>query len=95
MSRNLFKSVVPQKSLLAAAVADISTGMAKEKKKPKPLMEGPRRADDTDSNKLPQNFRFTTETIRKLEKAAREYGMSKTNYTELALKDRFKKDRIE
>jgi hypothetical protein len=49
---------------------------------------------DTDSNKQPQNFRFTTETIRKLEIAAREYGMSKTAYTELALKDRFKKDGI-
>src|SRR5215471_6702815 len=45
-------------------------------------------SDDADLNKKPQNFRFTPETVRKLEKAAREYGMSKTAYTELALKDR-------
>ena len=47
-----------------------------------------------DLNKKPQNFRFTAETVRKLEIAAKEYGMSKTAYTELALKDRFKKDGI-
>jgi hypothetical protein len=51
-------------------------------------------SDDSDQNKKPQNFRFTPETVRKLEKAAREYGMSKTAYTELALKERFKKDGI-
>jgi TraY domain-containing protein len=50
--------------------------------------------DTADASKQPQNFRFTSETIRKLEKAAREYGMSKTAYAELALKDRFKKDNI-
>jgi hypothetical protein len=50
--------------------------------------------DAEDSSKTPQNFRFTQETVRKLEEAARDYGMSKTAYTELALKDRFKKDGI-
>ena len=38
------------------------------------------------------------ETIKVLttsQQAAKEYGMSKTAYTELALKDRFKKDGIE
>jgi hypothetical protein len=51
--------------------------------------------EDTDRAKRPQHFRFTPDTVRKLEAAAREYGMSKTAYTELALKDRFKKDGIE
>jgi len=51
-------------------------------------------AEKTERPKTPQNFRFTIETIRKLGVAAREYGMSKTAYTELALKDRFKKDGI-
>ena len=45
--------------------------------------------------KLPQNYRFTPETIRRLEAAARKYGMSRTAYTELALQDRFKKDGIQ
>jgi hypothetical protein len=39
-------------------------------------------------------FRLTPETVRKLAAAAKEYGMSETAYTELALKDRFKKDGI-
>jgi hypothetical protein len=50
--------------------------------------------DEPDPSKTPQNFRFTPETVRKLEEAARDYEMSKTAYTELALKDRFKKDGI-
>jgi TraY domain len=69
-----------------AFLAIFLLGMPKEKK--------PTPSDDTDSNKQPQNFRFTAETIRKLEEAARDYGMSKTAYAELALKDRFKKDGI-
>ena len=62
-------------------------GMPKERKIRPP-------DDAADPNKLPQNFRLTKETIRKLEKAALEYGMSKTVYVELALKDRFRKDAI-
>ena len=62
-------------------------GMPKERKIAPP-------GDAADPNKLPQNFRLTKETIRKLEKAALEYGMSKTVYVELALKDRFRKDAI-
>jgi hypothetical protein len=46
-------------------------------------------------NKEPQNFRLTLETIRKLEMAARGYGMSKTVYVEMALKAQFKKDGIQ
>jgi hypothetical protein len=45
-------------------------------------------------NKEPQNFRLTPETIRKLEEASRQYGMSKTVYVEMALKAQFKKDGI-
>jgi hypothetical protein len=37
--------------------------------------------DAEDPSKTPQNFRFTPETVRKLEEAARDYGMSKTAYT--------------
>jgi hypothetical protein len=62
-------------------------GMPKERKIAPP-------DDAADPNKLPQNFRLTKETIRKLEKAALEYGMGKTVYVELALKDRFRKDAI-
>ena len=51
-------------------------------------------SSESDPVKTPQNFRLTPETVRKLEVAAREYGMSKTVYVELALKDRFKKDGI-
>ena len=50
--------------------------------------------DIADSRKMPQNFRFTRDTVRRLEIAAAQYGMSKTSYTELALKDRFKRDHI-
>jgi hypothetical protein len=46
-------------------------------------------------NKEPQNFRLTPETIRKLEEASRQYGMSKTVYVEMALKAQFKKDGIQ
>jgi hypothetical protein len=51
--------------------------------------------DKRERAKTPQNFRFTPETVRKLAVAAREYGMSKTAYAELALKERFKKDDIQ
>jgi hypothetical protein len=52
------------------------------------------RSEKVERTKKPQNYRFTTETIRRLTVAARKYGMSKTAYTELALPDRFKKDQI-
>jgi len=39
-------------------------------------------------------FRLTPETVRKLEVGAQEYGMSETAYTELALKNQFKRDGI-
>jgi hypothetical protein len=58
------------------------------------MPKGPETARERTGKRI-QNFRLTPETIRKLETAAREYGMSKTAYAELALKDRFKKDRIE
>jgi predicted HicB family RNase H-like nuclease len=45
-------------------------------------------------NKKPMTFRFTPETVRKLDAAAIQEGMSMTSYVELALKDRFKKDGI-
>jgi len=44
--------------------------------------------------KKSQNYRFSPETIRKLELAARKLQISKTTYTELALKERFDKDGI-
>jgi predicted DNA-binding protein len=44
--------------------------------------------------KQSQNFRLTPETIRRLGVAARQHGMSKAVYVELALIDRFKKDSI-
>jgi hypothetical protein len=39
-------------------------------------------------------FRFTPETIRRLQIAADKAGMSETVYVELALKERLKKDGI-
>jgi hypothetical protein len=42
-----------------------------------------------------QAFRFTPETIRNLQIAAQNSGMSKTAYTEIALKAAFEEDRIE
>jgi hypothetical protein len=39
-------------------------------------------------------FRLTPDTVRKLQAGAEEYGMSETAYTELALKNQFKKDGI-
>ena len=59
--------------------------MAK-KRKPEP--------DEQDLTKSPQTFRLTLETVRRLEQAARSYGMTKTAYTELALQERMKRDRI-
>jgi hypothetical protein len=50
--------------------------------------------EKSEQRKKPQNFRFTPETIRKLGVAADQYGMSRTAYAELALQDRFKKDRV-
>jgi hypothetical protein len=76
---------VAQNALHATKSVDIVYGMSKDHETAR--KEAP--------SKRIQNFRLTPETIRKLETAAREYGMSKTAYTELALKDRFKKDRIE
>jgi hypothetical protein len=61
--------------------------MAKDKKK----AASPR---SYGQNKRPKNLRFTPETLRKLKEAALQNGVSETVYVELALKDRFKKDRI-
>ncbi len=46
-------------------------------------------------NKKPQHFRLTPDTVRRLEVAARQDGMSKTVVVELALKAHFKKLGIE
>jgi hypothetical protein len=46
----------------------------------------PKKKNAPDTTKKAQNFRFTPETVRKLEVASSEYGMSKTACTELALK---------
>jgi hypothetical protein len=45
--------------------------------------------------KKPQTFRLVPDTVLKLIAFAGSYGMSKTAYIELALKERFKKDRIQ
>jgi len=47
--------------------------------------------NDSGSNKKPQHFRLTPDTIRKLEAAARQEGLSKTVVVELALKAHFKR----
>jgi hypothetical protein len=54
-----------------------------------------KRSEDQTPSKAPLLLRFTLETIRRIEVAAKAAGMSKSVYAELALKDRFKKDRIE
>lgn len=40
-------------------------------------------------------FRFTADLKRRLKKAARKAGMTKTAYIEAALEEQFKKDGIE
>ena len=47
--------------------------------------------NDLGSNKKPRHFRLTPDTIRKLEAAARQEGLSKTVVVELALKAHFKR----
>lgn len=44
--------------------------------------------------KRPQNFRFTDDTVRLLEIAAAQTGVTKNVYVEQALKAQFKKDDI-